>query len=285
MNPIHFQGMNCYHDCVISIANYFGLNYPASFATLWSETEFDYDPYHETYLTKRMIANLEVLGGKIEKWACHSQEDTDRNISLFHEGAFIIVGIDAFYIPWNQLYHTFHGPHYFIVRNAETDKFFCVDPTYGKKSEQIARREIIAHTYEIVYLNRVAKKPLQIEAIQEAREIVRIHPNTRQTLLSHIHGCINGERENIILLAKYIDAMIQNRYLYRFFLENQPMPCDENHLFLNSDFFLKWKAVKNGLYKASVSKRNERIINDVCDHFNHLIDEEIAMAEKIICGV
>jgi len=285
MEPIHFQGLNCYHDCVISNANYWGLNYPDSFATLWSETEFEYDPYHEIYLTKRMIANLEALGAKIEKWPCRSQEDTDKNISLFHEGVFIIVGIDAFYIPWNQFYQTFHGPHYFIVQNAKTENLFCIDPTYGKKNEQIARREIIAHTYEICRLSRVVQKPLQIEAIHEAREIVRVHPNTRQALLSHIHGCVNGEQESTVLLAKYIDALIHNRYLYRFFLENQPLPCDENHLFLNSDFFLKWKAVKYGLYKAAISRSNESIINDVCDHFNHLIDEEIAMAEKIICGV
>lgn len=42
--------------------------------------------------------------------------------------------------------------------------------------------------------------------------------------------------------------------LYRFFLENQPLPCDENHLLLNNNFFLVLKVVKNGLYKASIKK-------------------------------
>jgi len=171
---------------------------------------------------------------------------------------------------------------YFIAQNTKTETLLCIDPTYNKKNEQITRRELTSHTYEICRIKRVAKKPLLIESIQEAREIVGTHPSTRRLLLSQIYACVNAERENIVLLAKYVDAMIRNRYLYRFFLENQLMPYDENHLFLNSSFFGEWKTVKNGLYKASVIKDNKSIINEVCDHFNHLIDEEIAMAEKII---
>lgn len=285
MELIYFQGLNCYHVCVISLANHFGINYPDAFATLWSETDFRYDSYHQVYLTKRMLTNLEGLGTKVETLDCPAPKDADRALSLFQEGEFMIVGMDAFYIPWTPFYQTFHGPHYFIVQNAKTDTLACFDPTYNKKNEQIACQEIAAHTYEICRMSKVAPKNLKIEAIHEAREIVHTHPNTRSVLLSQIHDCIEGERANMILLAKYIDTMINNRYLYGFFLENQLCPYDENHLLLNNNFFLEWKAVKNGLYKASVKKNNKDIIHEVSEHFNHLIEEEIAMSEKIIFGV
>jgi len=284
MNLIHFQGLNCYHDCVISVANHFGVDYSLAFTTLWSETDFSYDSYHKVYLTKRLLTNLEELGVKIEELDCLSQKDTDRIIPQFYEGEFMIIGMDAFYIPWDPFYQKFHGPHYFIAQNVKLGMLLCFDPTYDKKNEQLPRREIIEHAYAICRINRVEKKALRIEAIHEAREIVNTHPDTQSVLLSHIYGCIGGERENTVLLAKYIDAMINNRFLYRFFLESQQLPDNENHLFLNSDFFLEWKAVKNGLYKASISRSHESIINNVCDHFIHLMDQEIDVAEKIICN-
>jgi len=212
-----------------------------------------------------MLKNLEALGVKVEKWDCFSPKDAYSTISLFRDGEFMIVGMDAFHIPWNQFYQTFHGLHYFIAQNAKTETFLCIDPTYNKKNEQIARWEITSHTYEICRISRGAKKPFQIEALDEAREIVRTHSNTRSVLLSQIDDCVEGEQENIVLLAKYVDAMIGNRCLYRFFLENQSLPYGENHLFLNRDFFLEWKAVKNGLYKAAISRKSKRIIDDVCD--------------------
>jgi len=285
MNLIYFQGLNCYHVCVISLANHFGINYPDAFATLWSETDFRYDSYHQVYLTKRMLTNLEALGARVEALACPAPEDADRALSLFQEGEFMIVGMDAFYIPWDPFYQTFHGPHYFITQYAKTDRFLCFDPTYNKKNEQIDCQEITMHTFEICRMTKAAQKSLKTEAIHEAQEILHTHPNTHSVLLSQIHDCIGGERKNMILLAKYIDAMINNRYLYRFFLEDQPLPYDENHLLLKDNFFLEWKAVKNGLYKASIKKNNEDIIHDVSDRFSHLIEKEITMSERIISGI
>ena len=284
MNLIHFHGLNCYHDCIITIADYFGLHYADSFATLWSETDFRYDSYHKVYTTRRMMTNLDALGVKIESLACPSQNDTARIISLFLEGEFMIVGMDAFYIPWNQFYRTFHGPHYFIAQKTKTEIFLCFDPTYNKENKQITCEEIIAHNFDICRTSIGTKKPLQTDAIEEAREIMRTHSDTCSTLLAQIYNCVNEEQKNILMLAKYVDAMICNRYLYRFFLENQPIPYMENNLLLNDGFFLEWKAIKNGLYKAAIIKNNEGIINEIGGCFNQLMSEEISMAEKMIHG-
>lgn len=53
MRLTYFQGLNCYYECIICIAGYYGLEPAAAFDCLWSETDFKYDPCRKVYLTKR----------------------------------------------------------------------------------------------------------------------------------------------------------------------------------------------------------------------------------------
>lgn len=61
MRLTYFQGLNCYYECIICIAGYYGLEPAAAFASLWSETDFKYDPYRKAYLTNRMPAGQGIF--------------------------------------------------------------------------------------------------------------------------------------------------------------------------------------------------------------------------------
>lgn len=116
MNLIHFHGLNCYHDCMITLAGNFGLNYEYAFSHLWSESDFRYDPICSVFLTRKLPEMLEKMGMKL-KQPCVSQKEKDSEWSNTINGKFVIIGMDAFLIPWNPLYQIQHGPHYFITKN------------------------------------------------------------------------------------------------------------------------------------------------------------------------
>ena len=53
MKLINFQGLNCYYNCILSIANYLGADYVQALASLWSETDFKYDAIRDQKTDKR----------------------------------------------------------------------------------------------------------------------------------------------------------------------------------------------------------------------------------------
>lgn len=247
---------------------------------LWSETDFTYDPICHIYLTQRMFTALEALGARLENLNCSPKEKTNESLALFQPGEWIIVGMDAFYIPQNQYYQTLHSFHYFLVHNAHADLLYYFDPTYNQKQVKILREDIIVYAFDICRICKVAAKPLHIGPVEEAREVMRAHPKTKEKLLEQISGCTCGKQKNAGLLAAYVDALISNRYLYRHYLESlPPAPNWRQHCFTD-DFLPRWTAVKNGLYKASLIKNNESLIDELCKQFNDLFDAEIDMAEK-----
>lgn len=282
MKLIHHQGFNCYHDCIISIVDHLGVDYPLSFARLWSEVDFRYDTFQKVFVTKRMITDLDQLGARVEILPCTTTAQTAARFTSFDKNEFIIVGMDAFYIPWNQFYQTFHGAHYFIVQNTKTDILSCFDPTYQKANQKISFEELIQHVDDIDRIHSTKKQAIQAEYVDEVKAVLQTLPTIRSELLKQMDSCKNADQESVLLLAKYIDTMISNRYLFRYYLQQQLPLAERNNSFLKSDFLIRWFIVKNGLYKASISKNKELLIDEVKSYFEALIEEEMTIAETML---
>lgn len=285
MELINFLGLNCYHNCIITIANNFGLDYCSAFSNLWSETDFRYEIYRKVYLSQRLIANLELLGLKLKMMLCSSPEEAEKYLAMIDDGEFIIVGMDAFYIPWNQFYGIFHGPHYFIAKKEKSEEFLCFDPTYNKMHEQISSKDIIAYAFDISYMYTVALGVWEVDIIHEAKEILCTYESIREKILSQIMDSESGDQAGIILCAKYIDAMINNRYLFRHLLMEKQFYPDANDSLFNRDYFLEWTAIKNGMYKIAHTKTRCTIIQEVYNCFGQVIDKENAIANKILYSI
>lgn len=281
MSLILFQGLNCYSASMINAAVFTGVDYRNVFADLWSETDFTYDQVHHLYLSRRMPENLETLGVSMEFLNCCSKWEIKKNISRLPIGQWVIVGMDAFFIPWVPFYQTLHSLHYFIARKENESFFSCFDPTYDKQNLEITEEHMISYASDICRIHKSAKKPFHKEIRQEAQEILDTHPATQEKLLAQITECAYGKQENGELLAKYIDALINNRYLYLHYLQKMPLPGGKYDQYFQTEFFQKWAAVKHGLYKASMSKDNQVLIRDVCEHFKELIGEEMNIAREI----
>ncbi|GLC80312.1 hypothetical protein [Lacrimispora brassicae] len=281
MSLIYFQGLNCYSSSLLNAAVFTGADYRNVFANLWSETDFTYDQIHHLYLSRRMPANLETLGVKLEFLNCCSSKEVEKGLSLLSHGQWMVAGMDAFFIPWTPYYQELHSFHYFIAQKAKKGGFSCFDPTYDRKDIEITHEDMISHAFDICRIYKTAAKQSHISSRREAQEILYSHPITQENLLAQIRECAYGKQKNGELLAKYIDALINNCYLYVHYLQNMPLYREKCDQYFSKEFFLKWTTVKYGLYKASIRQNNQEIIQEVCGHFRELIEEEMDIAHKI----
>ena len=281
MNLIYFQGLNCYTSSMLNAAVFIGVDYRNALADLWSETDFTYDQIHHLYLSRRMPANLEALGVNLKFLNCCSKQEMEKNISSLTLGQYHVVEMDAFFIPWVPYYHTLHSFHYFIARKEEKGFFSCFDPTYDNKYMELTEEDMISHVSDICQIQKVSEKQFCKGIRQEAQEILCTHQKKQDNLLEQIRECAYGKQKNGELLAKYIDALINNRYLYLHYLQNMPLFRESYDRYFHKEYFIKWTAVKHGLYKASFRQNNREIIQEVCGHFQELIQEEMDIARKI----
>lgn len=285
MNLINFMGLNCYYSCIASVAGELGVDYTLSFAKLWSETDFKYDRDRRVFLSKRMLTELDALGAKLTMLDCASPLDAGESLSSISNGEYFVVGMDAYAIPWNQLYGIHHGPHYFIAQKSQSQTLLCHDPTYNKKNQEISCRDLLTGAFDISRILRTEQNspppPPQACVLQQACEILSSHPSLLEKLLTQIRECEGTNREQAILSAGYVDALISNRCLYQHYLNASPSGGCGSPLF-SAEHILGWKAVKNGLYKAALSSLNQDVIRDVTGLLRQLIESEIRSASSLL---
>ncbi|SHK05299.1 hypothetical protein [Propionispora hippei] len=281
MSLIFFQGLNCYSSCLVNAAVFTGADYREVFADLWSETDFTYDQVHRLYLSQRLPKNLASMEVSMRFINCCSGWEIKEKVVGMPMGQLLIVGMDAFFIPWVPFYQTMHSFHYFIARKENEMLFSCFDPTYDKQNLEITEEHLIAYASDICRIDKSVKKTFSVDIRQEAQKILETHPETQEKLLAQIMECSHGKQKNGELLAKYIDALSNNRYLYLHYLQTMPLPGEQCDQCFHKEFFRKWAAVKHGLFKASLNMDNQFLICEVCEYFKELIAEEMSIARKL----
>lgn len=287
MELINFQGLNCYYNCILSIANYLGADYVQALASLWSETDFKYDAIREVFLTKRLIKDLQIMGVEFENMFLdeNSEKEADSAFKSIGDGELVIIGMNAFYIPWNPLYTLHHGPHYFFCKILAEKRGWltCYDPTYDSEGMEISFRELSAHIFDISKMFRIEKSHTEkkISLKSEAQRVLLSDDNLKKKLIDNIALCKNKHREGALIIARYVDALINNRYMYRHCLKKQQEQDEKLNLFFCSEFFLKWTAIKNGLYKASFCSKNEEILSEIENLLNEVINMEETFARSV----
>ena len=287
MMLIHIQDLNCYHDCVITMAGAFGLDYIQSFSGLWSESDLRYDPICRVFLTRRMPTALEAMGMKLEPPRV-TGEERERAWAQLSVGDFVLVGMDGRLTPWNPLYQLQNGPHYFIVQKTCTDPQICFDPTYGLSGEPMGSQELVVNAYALIPIRKIAPSiPLKQEyepnsLLAQACEVLKRHPATIKVFLEQAGAWLYGAEETVLLPAKFVDALLTNRLLYRCYLEQRHTGLEEAALFQDARYYEAWRAVKHGFYKAALLKRNTAVFNDACDRLAALFHQEISIAEQLL---
>lgn len=282
MESIFFGGLNCYLSCIINTASFLGVNYHAALSTLWSETDFTYDKKNNRYNTKRLISNLETLGAKTETISLTCQREAEMNLSQIAIGEWVILGIDAFHISFNQFYHTLHCIHYFMAQKESNTLYSYFDPFCDVKDKKIEHKELIPYVFAILKMHKGTTAVLDTSLVTEASEIKRILPNVQIALLDKIDECTSEKKKEAGAIAAYVDTLLNNRYLYSNYLSHDPNTKVTHPLFYEENYFKQWIGVKNGLYKASLVNDNEKLMSELRKSICDLCYKEIDMAEKIV---
>ncbi|MFR1103185.1 MAG: hypothetical protein ACLSD3_00020 [Acutalibacteraceae bacterium] len=136
MELIQFPALNCYHACIVTLAQHFGLPCTRAFSRLWAESSLRYDPICGVFLTRRLPRALESMGMALGT-PCVTPEARAAAWQSMPPDAFALAGMDAFRIPWTPLFGLQHGPHYFIVRKTGAEQALCFDPTYGLSGQML----------------------------------------------------------------------------------------------------------------------------------------------------
>ncbi|GGH50203.1 hypothetical protein GCM10008014_15140 [Paenibacillus silvae] len=276
---LYFQGLNCYLGCVVNGARLLGVAYDKAMASLWSETEFKYFPVNGLYLTERMMTDLNKLGMQIEQLHCNSAEETARHLSTFSVGEWMIVGMDAFYISDNPFYKKLHGTHYFLAAKDQGSALRYMDPTYNTATLNISYEELVAHAFDIRRLSVGEASNLNSNMYQEIHEVIRVLQE--QTITTQIRECKGQKQKDAELLGKYVEAMLNNRYLYAHYLQRIGKH-DRYDLFYQPEYYSRWISLRNGLYKLSLAPDYETVIEQVCTMYEQLIDDELHLAQQIL---
>ena len=98
MELIQFPALNCYHACIVTLAQHFGLPCTRAFSRLWAESSLRYDPICGVFLTRRLPRALESMGMALGT-PCVTPEARAAAWQSMPPDAFALAGMDAFRIP------------------------------------------------------------------------------------------------------------------------------------------------------------------------------------------
>ena len=284
MNLISAKGLNCYYSCIASIADYFGIDYCAGCGTLWSENKLIYDEKHRIYLTARFLDHLEILGVKLIQLHTASPQNIAESIAGIRPAPdVVLVGMDAFHLPWSAVYRLRHGLHYFFGMKADDKRLICFDPLYQAKYVSLAYDHIAEHAFDIRCAQKSNPQPLVANVRLEAEAVLHQHPSLLTDLIQQVRSLEGQPLEQGVMLAKYVEALRDNRLLFQSFLEKQASLPETSSLFTH-ELFAKWTAVKNGLYKMAITSNYAAICPSVCELLEELIAEETDIARLLIAS-
>ena len=274
---IAYKGMNCHLAALVNIAHDLGINTPALFYNLWSETDFLDNLKYNIYTSKRVYKNLSAFG-------ITTQTQTDakyfaQTLQALPEGDFLLLGIDIYFIPWHPVYGHFHGPHFIAGKKTAPGVFTCVDPIYRRSSAILSQENILCGAFEMTSIKKSHPSLQEFDCKAEPLRILQ--NNNHQYIMQHLHSC-KSDRQGLDYLRKYTTAMLNNRLMYSKFLENT-LPSSEisNNLF-SEDFFKKWAAIQNGLIKISVISDFSPVVDEVYKLMNSVFQEELRFAEILL---
>jgi hypothetical protein len=100
-----------------------------------------------------------------------------------------------------------------------------------------------------------------------------------------IKPVLSQEDEQVVLLAKEIDRLVMQRYMYCYYLESvageSPIPLNPMSF---APVIREWSAVKNGLYKMAIIPAERRLshLEKVLRRLNSAIQLECDLADRYI---
>jgi len=278
---INFDGLNCFSNSVVTIADSYGVDYLASFCDLWAETDFRYAPYSRRLVSQRMTDNLSVLGARFEQGALADDSENVKVLDFLKKGDCVVVGMDAFFTPWSPSYKTFSGSHYFIAMKAKGDELSCFDPTHGAFNARMTMAYIAEHATDLILIRSVAKGALPFDEREFWPSLYQELPRIFKGIHERLNGCIGEKYSAYDELAKQIGAMVENRQLTARYLAARSVESNRELALFEPEYFDRWERVRLALYKAGRMRDNSSIVAEVHECLSGLSQDEIQAVGRL----
>jgi len=139
IKPVHFEGLSCFDDIIVTLALHNKVEYRRAFADSWG-FEFEPEGKDGNLLLGNRIRNSIINYASILSQDCNmtwANFDSTEPVVLFNyvkgylaQGIAIGICIDSFWCPWLQgRYQRVNGVHYCLAIGIDEDNnFYCLDP-------------------------------------------------------------------------------------------------------------------------------------------------------------
>ncbi len=133
----NFPSRYCFYDCVATYAKSINRNFELCFLSSW---EFKYinDPSRDIsqnlLLSSDYLKDLKKHHGITIDFYYEEKDNRSLLLDLMFKNLFIILKIDAYYLPWDLSYKKDHLPHYAIAVKIDpvTKELIVTDPYYDQ---------------------------------------------------------------------------------------------------------------------------------------------------------
>lgn len=282
MKLLNIEGMNCFTASLINLATCWGADYGQIFCGLWSENNFSYNPVWEVYNSKKLITNLENCGIKLSNLDLQNKYQLQQNLLQLEVDTFLVMGMDAFDVPWSPIYKLMHNPHYFVAHKTDGCTLTCYDPTYETQGMPLTVHHAALHAFDLICTSKTVQNTKPPSIFAEAYEYLATLPALKRKMKNMLCDKTATGKALFSNWAKYANCHMNNRYLFKYYLQQISPKILIDQTFLSLGFFSRWAAFKNGLYKAALVKDNTSLLIELEEMLNNLLNEEIIFANTVI---
>ncbi|SDT35491.1 hypothetical protein SAMN05444162_3946 [Paenibacillaceae bacterium GAS479] len=306
---IRGKGTTCSQDMIISVSNYWGLNYELFFCENMSfKFQFEEGKKLGDCLITKRSTEMEYSGKhhgllmQYDKYTS-SSETLSKLRSSVKEKKLASIYLDAFYTRWNPhgSYLKAHGDHHCLVVDYCDKKsiIYCIDPVYSKKIEELSYDDfLLGNNGGICFFEKV--KPIELDfkatkkIINRIKEIIEKENNLSDILVfsEKMIDCFNMKKEisgtsNFWTTKIWIglDKVIFGRYYFykfvKFFSQYySPINLIEQDA-LSS--YRKWEMIRSIITKLYYTNKNERrIIETISKLLQEIYIHENAIHEFLL---
>lgn len=282
MQIINFIGLDCYSASLVTLAKHMGVDYRSLFLGLWAETDFSYNKHWEVYVSQQLFSNLADGGLLFEALDVLDKANLEDTLLGMKNESYAVVGMDSFEIPWSPVFKIMKNPHYFIAQKDGPKNFTCYDPTYGTQGMNLDCTTAAGHSFNILILQAGQAKPMRKSLLADSVNINSSIKTLTKSFLYALEDNTDLSKANLLKMAKYTHALINNRRLYKQFLQfNFPQLQTASNIF-DKEYFKNWESIKNGFYKAALLKDNTPACAELANLVKYALQNEAAQAQQIL---
>ncbi len=306
----NFPSRYCFYDCISTYARSIGHDFELCFLSSW-EFKYIYDPNKD--ISKNLLLSTDYLkdlkkhhGIKIQ-FFYKEKDKRSLLIDMISQNAFVILRIDAYYIPWDLSYKKEHGPHFVISRGIDpiSNELMVTDPYYDQAYisfgvldeavewiEGILTAECCAsqNLYSAEALIEILNKRFELVDGKNSFNMIEDFANDIDDLINQqfrLHNSslidIRSDKLKYILIDIYEkrqDFCVLLDFCFRTLklAENTDAKYFKNKIL---DIINRWNIIQLMYVKAVISN-NLSLTESIKDKILYLADAELQLTEELI---